>query len=206
MRLVALVLAGGEARRMGGVDKALLDLGGAPLITHVLRRLAPQIAPVAISFNGDATHIAHYSKAILRDTVVGQGPLGGVLAGLTWAAGIGADALVTVPVDTPFIPLDLVARLRAASVEGGASYARSVDIEGEMRAHPAVALWPVSMRADISQALGDGERRLRIALKSAAHADFHDIPDPFTNLNTPEDLARARSRMIFPPGGESHDI
>jgi molybdopterin-guanine dinucleotide biosynthesis protein A len=172
---------------MGGADKALLMLAGRPLVAHLAARLGPQVDLLALSANGDAARFAALGLPVLTDApgTQGQGPLAGVLAGLDWAAGQGAAALVTASVDTPFVPRDLVARL-AAAAQGRAALAVS-----DGRIHPTAALWPVAGRARLRALFDAGERRLRVALHGAAEVTFDATPDPFFNINTPEDLARA---------------
>lgn len=189
----ALVLAGGGARRLGGGDKPLRALGGKTLLAHVLARLgtAGDMA-IALSANGDPARFAGFGLPVLGDgAFAGQGPLAGVLAGLDWAAGRGAGALLTVPGDTPFIPRDLAARLApapACAASGG-------------RVHHLVALWPVAARAALrSRLAADGPRKVEVfaaavGLRVVAFADEDQPCDPFLNVNTPEDLARAR-RML----------
>lgn len=195
----AVILAGGRATRMGGRNKALLLLGGETLISRVISRLQGQCAPVAINANGDPAQFADLDMPVLPDTVPGfPGPLAGVLAGMEWAAGLGADAVITVSVDTPFLPLDLVHRLREASGRQGIAVAASPDSSGRMRDHPTCALWPVALRDDLSKAIENG--LLRPGQYAAAHdpgrAVFDgrfggDGVDPFLNLNRPEDIAKA---------------
>ena len=185
----ALVLAGGGARRLGGGDKPLLALGGRPLLAHVLARLgAAANMPIALSANGDPARFARFGLPVLDDgAFAGQGPLAGVLAGLDWAAARGADALLTVPGDTPFIPRDLAARLApspSCAASGG-------------RVHHLVALWPVAARAALRSSLSaDGPRNVAafaaiLGLRVVAFAAEGQPCDPFLNVNTPEDLARA---------------
>jgi len=193
MRIAGLILAGGQGRRMGGVVKALLPLAGRPLVAHVAARLAPQVAGLAVSANGDPARFADLGLPVLPDLPgePGEGPLAGLRAGLCWAAIEGADALVTAATDTPFLPGDLVERLAAP---GGTACARY-----RGRAHYTAALWPLSEAARIGALFGAGERRLRVALGAATEVPFDDLPeDPFANLNTPEDLAAAAARI----GGE----
>lgn len=190
MTLVAVVLAGGLARRMGGGDKTLLELGGRTLLDHVLERLRPQVDAVALNANGDPARFARFGLPVLPDPMLGRpGPLAGVLAGMRWARGLGADSLLTVPGDTPFLPPDLVARLRAA---GGLACAASGG-----RAHPVVALWPLDLEAALAAALAAGERRLGVwaAAQGMARVAWEGTPDPFLNINTPEDLAEARRAL-----------
>lgn len=185
-RILGLILAGGQGSRMGGADKALLLLAGQSLLAHVIRRFAPQVPALAISANGDADRFAVFGLPVLADLASGQGPLAGVLAGLDWAADQGAAALVTVAVDTPFFPDDLVARLTV--FPGGVMAADAAGL------HPTFGLWPVAARQTLAQALQAGERRL------AAFADSHGFArvtfpgsDRFFNINRPADLLRAEA-------------
>jgi len=190
-----LILAGGAARRMGGGDKALLPLAGRPLLAHVVDRLAPQVGELALGANGDPARFAGFGLAVIADREPGQGPLAGLLAGLDWSAGLGAPALVTAAVDTPFLPHDLVARLRAAAGPAGIAIAAAAGGAGPER-HPTAGLWPVGLRATLRGDLAAGERRLGAwaAAQGCALACFPDA-DAFFNVNTPADLARAEAML-----------
>lgn len=193
----AVILAGGRARRMGGVDKALLRLGDRSILSMTLAVLAPQAAPVAISANGDPARFADHGLPVLADDPPGQlGPLAGILAAMNWAASMGAVQVATVPGDTPFLPADLIARLRDAAGQG-AAMAAARDRMGGLRLHPVVGLWPVGLRTELRRSLSAGMRRV------GDFAQGHDAglavwaadpADPFQNVNTPEDLARAIAR------------
>jgi molybdopterin-guanine dinucleotide biosynthesis protein A len=193
-QVLGLVLAGGQGRRMGGADKSLLPLGGRPLLAHVLARLAPQCAAVAISANGDLGRFAPFGIPVLPDADPSfAGPLAGILAGLDAAEAQGFSSVASVPVDTPFLPRDLVARLRNACETTHDVLA--ISASGGQR-HPAVGLWPVALAADLRGALAAGQLRV------GAFADRHraavvcwpDLPrDPFFNINTPADLATAEA-------------
>ncbi len=186
--IVGLALAGGSGTRLGGVDKALLPLGGRAIIDFVLERLAPQVGATALSANGDPQRYRHLGLPILADEVAGRGPLGGVLRGLAWAEAVGAEALLSVPADTPFIPRDLARRLGAAP-----AWAHSAT-----GLHPLVAIWPVGCAPALAAWLACGPSgRVRAFGETlgmrAEH--FADAPDPFHNVNTPDDLAAARARV-----------
>lgn len=186
----AVILCGGLSRRMGR-DKALILLDNRPMIAHVADRLRPQAGTLAINANGDPGRFAALRLPVIADTVPDRpGPLAGVLAAMEWAAGLGAASVVTAPVDTPALPADLVARLMAA---GRIAIAASRDASGAMRRHPVCGLWPVALRDDLRGAIAQGQRRIGqwAAMQGAAQAEWDSTPDPFTNLNTPEDLARA---------------
>lgn len=201
-----VILAGGLATRMGGGDKGLLELGGQTLLARVMGRLAPQVDGMALNANGDAARFAGVGLPVIADTVDGfPGPLAGVLAGLDWAAGRGAEAIVTVAVDTPLFPADLVTRLTAIA-EGqvhplvlaatkGEVHTRSKSRSGLIR-HPTFGLWPVALRDDLRAALEGGLKK--VVLWTDRHGGreclFPSDPfDPFFNVNTPEDLARAEA-------------
>ncbi len=204
---LGVILAGGLATRMGGRDKGLLEIGGEPLLQRIIDRIEPQVAGVALSANGDAARFASYGLPVLPDTIPGfPGPLAGVLAGLDWAAERGADSIVTVAADTPFFPCDLVPRLLLAA-EGQphllALACTPRDGEEALKSgggrkinrHPTFGLWPVALRDDLRAALTDGLRKVVLWTDrhGAGEALFPADPfDPFFNVNTPEDLARAR--------------
>jgi molybdopterin-guanine dinucleotide biosynthesis protein A len=182
-----LVLAGGEGRRMGGADKALLPLGGKPLLDHVLARLVPQVGLLAISANGAAGRFARWGLPVLADEQV-MGPLAGVLAGLRWAAQTGGESLLTVAVDSPFFPDDLAARLGAGPAMAA----------WQGRLHPTFAVWPVTLAPLLAAELAKGHTRLRdfAALAGARVVDFGaEGEDPFRNLNTRADLAAAEGLL-----------
>jgi molybdopterin-guanine dinucleotide biosynthesis protein A len=194
-----VILAGGRATRMGGGDKGLREVGGRRLIDHVIARLGPQCGRLAINANGDPARLVEFGLPVLPDSLPDHpGPLAGVLAGLDWAAGQGAEAIVTAAADTPFFPTDLVARLQAAAGPSGLCLAGSPDEDGRMQRHPTFGLWPVALREDLRAALRDGLRK--IVLWTDGHgaglARFESAPfDPFFNVNTPEDIATAERLM-----------
>ncbi|MEO0913483.1 MAG: molybdenum cofactor guanylyltransferase MobA [Pseudomonadota bacterium] len=197
---LAIILAGGQATRMGGGDKCLLKLQGRPLLDHILERLRSQAAHIALNANGDPARFKAWGLPVLPDSVADHpGPLAGVLAGLDYAATQGADTILTVAGDTPFFPHDLAARLEAARREAKTPLAMATT-PGEGRhlnRHPTFGLWPVSLREDLRAALHSGTRKI-IAWTDphgCAKAHFEDSPDPFFNINTPEDLAEAQTRV-----------
>jgi len=204
---LGVILAGGRATRMGGGDKGLLRLGSSSILDHVIARLGPQVAGLALNANGDPARFAVFDLPVLGDSIEGfAGPLVGVLAGLDWAAAQGGESIVTVAADTPFFPCDLVARLNLAA-EGmthplvlaatprGAQETKSMSGSGLVR-HPTFGLWPVALRDDLRAALGAGLRKVVIWTDKhgGREALFEEAGDPFFNVNTPEDLEQARDR------------
>ena len=194
-RIPAIILAGGLSTRMGGGNKALRLLAGETMLTHVIRRLKPQCDRLAINANGEAEQFQTYGLPVVPDSFAGfAGPLAGVLAGMEWAGAEGADSVVSVSVDTPFLPHDLLHRLREARGRSGLAVAASADPTGQLRDHPTCALWPVALAGEVRAALESGLHRIGqfAAAYDPGRAVFDSQPvDPFLNVNTPEDLARA---------------
>lgn len=192
MHIFGVILAGGEGRRMGGADKALVTLGGLPLVRHAVDRLLPQVEDLAISANGDPARLAALGCSVLPDDRP-LGPLSGILAALDWAAPRGATAVVSAAVDTPFLPQDLVPRLLLAAEGSPAGLALAAS--GGHR-HPTLGLWPVSLRHDLRETLARSEARVAAFADrhAAATATFAD-DGAFLNVNTPDDLLRAEALL-----------
>jgi len=187
-----VVLAGGLARRMGGGDKPLRLLAGRPMVDHVLDRLRPQVAAMALSANGDAARFAPWGLSVLADKLPDfPGPLAGILAGMEWVAAQGGEWLVSAPGDSPLLPGDYVASLWAARRAAGLPLACA---ESGGQVHPPCGLWDVALRHDLRAALLAGERKISrwTARHGIAHASWPATPfDPFFNANTVADLAAA---------------
>ncbi len=196
---VGIILAGGQATRMGGGDKTLLPLGNGTLLSSVRQRLEPQVRTIALNTNSDPARFADSGLPVIADSIKGfAGPLAGVLAGLDWAADQGARHIVTAAGDTPFFPTDLVARLQRAAETARAPIALAATNDarrGVMR-QPTFGLWSVALREDLRAALAAGTRKVVAFTQAhgAGQAVWSDQPfDPFFNVNTPEDLTRAEA-------------
>ena len=186
----ALILAGGNATRMGGGEKPLLPLAGQTLLARILATLTPDHPHIALSANGDPARfrLPLPPLRVLPDPIPGQGPLGGVLAGLEWAAALGADTLLTIPGDTPLIPPGLAAAL--APAPGVAQTAG--------RRHHLVALWPTACApACVPGSPAPPSQRTRLR-RNPAHAPRPLRRRPFANVNTPADLAALETRLSQP--------
>lgn len=199
MTVIGLLLAGGQSRRMGGGDKALRLLDGISLLDRVIARLQPQVEALVLNANGDPARFAGFGLPVVGDSVPDfAGPLAGVLAGLDWAAAHRADCefIVSAATDAPFLPSDLVARLRQGLVEAGADLACAAS---GGRAHPVFGLWPVRWREDLRRAVVvDGIRKVDewTARHRLVTVAFEDHPvDPFFNANRPEDLTAAAALL-----------
>jgi molybdenum cofactor guanylyltransferase len=197
--ILGVILAGGKSTRMGA-DKAFVDLGGRALIAHVVERLRPQVDALAINANGDPLRFAPYDLPIIADTASERdaGPLAGLVAALSYAQTQGQTLVATAPCDAPFLPRDLVARLREAMAAGDAPVACAETPRG---VEPLFALW----RSDLAPLLRDhvakGGRSPRdfMASTGAAYARFtvQAGGNPFANLNSREDLAKAEAGIAL---------
>lgn len=197
---LGVILAGGLATRMGGGDKGRHDLNGRSILQHVIDRLEPQVAELAINANGDLDRFSDTNLPVIADSISNHpGPLAGVLAGLDWAAAQGAESIITAAADTPFFPCDLVPQLLLAAEDRMPPLALAATrdpVSGKLWRQPTFGLWPVALRDDLRAALNDGLRK--VVLWTDQHGAATSIfpagdIDPFFNVNTPDDLARARA-------------
>jgi molybdenum cofactor guanylyltransferase len=190
-----VVLAGGLARRMGGGDKPLREIGGQMILARVIARLKPQCECLLLSANGDPSRLASFGLPVIADEVKDYpGPLAGILAGLDWAASHRPNAqwIVSAPGDCPFLPQDLVVRLREALLAEDAELAVAAS---EGRSHPVIGLWKVALRRPLRHALlVEGLRKVEgwTGSRRVATVAWPAEPvDPFFNANTLEDLVEA---------------
>lgn len=187
--IAAVILAGGGGRRLGGMDKALLPLAGKPLLMHVLKRLRPLSGRILLSANGNPSRFAPFALPVIADAVPGRGPLGGIAAAAAECVQRWPDVqwLLTVPVDTPLLPDDLVEQLaQAREVASG----QAIVAEAGGRRHWTVALWPVAGAAALAESIGQhGLRRLEEGLGAVGwHSVAFPEAEAFANINNEQDL------------------
>ncbi len=189
--ITGLVLAGGRATRMGGIDKGLFEFRGRRLVERVIERLSPQVGSLLISANRNIDTYRALGFPVLLDANDGPepfpGPLAGMLAGLRAAP---TPWLAAVPCDAPFFPTDLVSRL-AASLGGSRA---SVACTGDA-IEPVFCLLQTNLAGDLAAALAHGERRVEAWLRGigAASAVFPRGED-FANFNTRQDVRAHHAR------------
>ncbi len=195
--IVGVLLAGGQARRMGGGDKCLRPLGGRPILARIVDRVAPQVGELILSANGDLKRFAGFGLPVVADVISGHaGPLAGILSAMEWvmANRPGIAWIATFPTDAPFVPTDMVVHLARALTRDGADLACAAS---GGRPHPVIGLWSVALAADLRHAMEVEEIR-KIDRWTARHR-LVEVPwpqdpiDPFFNANRPEDLARAEA-------------
>jgi molybdenum cofactor guanylyltransferase len=190
---IAVILAGGLARRMGGGDKGLKPLAGISLLQRVIDRIGPQVDRLIINANGDTERFADFGLPVISDDLPDfPGPLAGILAGLDYAAEMtAARHVLSVAADCPFLPRDLMIglqiRLERESVRIAVAHSGGF-------AQPTIALWDVSLRHDLRAALTGGERKIDrfTARYPVASVEWAATPvDPFFNVNTTDDMTMA---------------
>jgi molybdopterin-guanine dinucleotide biosynthesis protein A len=184
--VTGIVLAGGQGRRMGGVDKGLQLLHGKPMVEHVIARLAPQVGEILINANQNLDTYGRFGHRVVPDEIGGfAGPLAGLHAGLGAAK---HPFALTVPCDSPFLPLNLYSRLKDELAANDLAVAKTGD-----QPHPVFALVRTSVRKNLEDFLSGGGRKIdawysRLKVVEVA---FDDDADAFRNINTREELNNA---------------
>ncbi|MBL8525449.1 MAG: molybdenum cofactor guanylyltransferase MobA [Betaproteobacteria bacterium] len=184
-KITGLVLAGGRGSRMGSVDKGLQLFRGRPMVAHVLERFAPQVDEIVINANRSLDEYASFGHRVVPDAIDGfAGPLAGLHIGMTHAT---HPLVVTTPCDSPFLPLDLIARLRAAMEKDDADLAVAKTFD---QPHPVFCLTKASLAPHLQAFLESGQRKIDkwYASLKVAEVPFDDEEAAFSNINTIEEL------------------
>lgn len=183
-QITAVILAGGQGRRLGGQDKGLVEFNKHTLVEYVIKAIRPQVKTILIIANRHQANYADYGYPVLADQLKGyQGPLAGFASGMHVAT---TSYIVTVPCDGPFLASDLVTRLATALVRDNAELAVAHDGK---RLQPVYALLAARLLPDLKDYLATGNRKIDLwyARYNIALADFSDSAQSFRNINTPED-------------------
>ena len=191
IEVTGVVLAGGQGSRMGGVDKGLQAFRGRPMVAHALERLDPQVDEVLVNANRNVDAYAAFGYRVIADEIAGfAGPLAGFERGLAHARG---RLVATVPCDSPFLPGDLVARLRAAL---DAQHADLAVARTGTQSHPVFCLMRREVHGSLQRFLAAGERKIDrwYAALAVVEVPFDDVADAFVNINTREELASLEPR------------
>jgi molybdenum cofactor guanylyltransferase len=199
--ILGVLLAGGLARRMGGGDKPMRQIGGRTLLARVIARLEPQCDGLILNANGDPARFADFGLPVIADTVANfPGPLAGILAALDWAATNRPEAawVLSAAADCPFLPRDLVARLHQARTEQNAELAVAAS---DGQSHHVIGLWSVSLRDELRHALVvENIRRVESFITRYRLAIVTwpvETLDPFFNANTTDDIAVAEELALL---------
>lgn len=191
--ITAVILAGGQGRRMGGQDKGLLEWAGRPLIETILDSIKPQVGHILINANRNKEKYTNYGHPVVADNLDGyQGPLAGFVAGMKAAK---TDYIATLPCDSPLIPGDMIERLGVALVHDQAELAVAHDGQ---RLQPVYALLPVKLLDSLLQFMDEGNRKIDLwyARHKMVEANFSDNPDIFRNVNTPEQHSELHAEVV----------
>ena len=190
-----VILAGGSARRLGGKGKAFINIAGFSLIDLVLRKIETQVDRVAINTR-DKNSFSQYNYPIIEDLITeegGSGPLAGISSAIKWAKKSinPVSHVITVPVDTPLLPIDLVHRM---SLELKIKKSDIIFASSNNNIYPVVSMWSLSLDNHLDKALSNGVRKIDAFTSSynvsLVDWSFNDV-DPFFNINNPEDITLA---------------
>jgi molybdopterin-guanine dinucleotide biosynthesis protein A len=183
--ITGIVLAGGQGRRMGGVDKGLQLLHGQPMVAHVLARLTPQVDEIVINANQNPDAYGRFGHRVVADDIPGfAGPLAGLHAGMKAAK---HPLVVSVPCDSPFLPSDLVVRLQSSLGMNDVAVAKTGD-----QPHPVFSLMKTNLLKNLEAFLVKGGRKIDAwyGALNFVEVQFDDEADAFRNINTREELSR----------------
>ena len=204
--ICGLLLAGGRSRRMGGRDKCLMTLSNRSLLNHIVVAARPQVGPMVLNTNSDPSLFSDYALPVVSDVIDGYaGPLAGILTGLEWALQYAPNCkwVASFACDAPFVPINLVERLRQAVYKQGADIGCAAS---GGRLHPVFALWPVCLAPALRDAVErEGLRKVDEWTERyvQARVEFPVAPyDPFFNINRLEDLAEAEAMLAARPTGK----
>lgn len=192
MSVTAIILAGGRASRMGGVDKGLMPLYKSTLISHVLAKLKPQVDAIIINANRELESYKALGYPVFNDEITDfAGPLAGIQVGLKHTS---SEYLLTAPCDCPLLPEHLCNKLLMALEKHHADIAIATSNGND---HPVVCLCKTTLLDSLNEYLHQGGRKVSAWQKSLNHVyvDFSEAPDAFTNINTLDDLKSLQSRL-----------
>ena len=188
-QITGLILAGGRAQRMGGIDKGLIPFHGKPLIESAIARLQNQVSSIIINANRNITKYAAYGYPVMMDeTPDFSGPLAGFSAGLKVCQ---TPFLLTSPCDSPLLPIELASRLAKEMVAGDYQlvYASSKESDGKVWAQPVFCLMRTNLQESLEGFLQKGALKIDRWFKELhSSTGVFDDAQAFANVNTPEEL------------------
>jgi molybdenum cofactor guanylyltransferase len=189
--ITGLILAGGRGSRMGDVDKGLQIFQGKPMVAHVITRMGLQVDEIVINANRNLDTYAQFGHRVVPDAIDGfAGPLAGLHVGMSNAT---TPLIVTAPCDSPFLPMDLVARLNDALDANTADLAVAKTFD---QAHPVFCLTKTSLAAHLHDFLASGQRKIDkwYETLNVVEVSFDDQENAFANINTLDELHSLEKR------------
>lgn len=193
--ITALILAGGRATRMGGIDKGLAQLAGKSMVEHVLERVKPQVDQVLLNANRNLEKYSALGATVVEDSLEDfQGPLAGMLSGLQHCT---TPLMITAPCDSPLPPLDYVARMLQALENENADLAVATDGK---RLQPVFCLMRLALAPSMQAFLEAGDRKIDLWFNQhqMVRVSFEDQPQAFANINSPEELLSIEKLLMQP--------
>ena len=195
INLPSVILAGGRSQRMKREDKSFLEVGDKTLLDMTIERLQLQSRRIAINTNSYSSKYKRYGLPILHDQVGGfYGPLAGILTAMKWAGDIGYEKVITVAVDTPLFPENLLKELYKKMEESNSDIVFAASLKSHKQGkdlHPVFGLWKTYLHDDLRKELERGVRKVTLwskKYKSSSVCFANDLIDPFFNINTPDDI------------------
>jgi len=192
--ITAVILAGGQSRRMGGIDKGLIEFQGKPMVLHVIQALLPDVSALLINANRNIGEYEALGYRVLPDQLEGfLGPLAGMASGMYAST---TKYIVTAPCDCPLVGVGLVRRLYQSVRNENAQIGVATDGQ---RLHPVFALVQRDLLPDLAAYLEDGERKIDrwYARHRVSVVRFDDVPQWFRNVNSPEEHAELEGAISW---------
>ena len=203
--LPVVILAGGKAKRMGGKDKALIELQNRTLLSHVLEKISGYASPISLNINKNQEKYLKYSYPILKDRIEGfLGPLSGIFTAISWAKEINEDWVLTLPCDTPHLPNDLIPRFIKLALDLENNF-DVISVKCNNQTHPVIGLWKTDLIYKLENSLKNDVRKIdlftsEINIKYVEYFLDEVSLDPFLNLNSPSDILHSQKILgIIPP-------
>ena len=195
--LPVVILAGGQAKRMGGEDKALIRVEDRPLLSHVLEKISGFASPIGLNINKNFDKYLEYNYPIIKDKFQGfLGPLSGIFSALTWASEINEDWVLTLPCDTPYIPKDLIPKIIELAIKESNNF-DVISVKSNKKTHPVIGLWKTKLKDKLENSLKNDIRKIdlftsKINIKYVDYFFDKKSFDPFLNLNSPMDILNSQ--------------
>ena len=203
--LPVVILAGGKAKRMGGKDKALIELQNRTLLSHVLEKISGYASPISLNINKNQEKYFKYNYPILKDRIEGfLGPLSGIFTAISWAKEINEDWVLTLPCDTPHLPNDLIPRFIKLALDLENNF-DVISVKCNNQTHPVIGLWKTNLIYKLENSLKNDVRKIdlftsEINIKYVEYFLDEVSLDPFLNLNSPSDILHSQKILgIIPP-------
>ncbi len=203
--LPVVILAGGQAKRMGGKDKALIELQNRTLLSHVLEKISGYASPISLNINKNQEKFLKFNYPILKDRIEGfLGPLSGIFTAIHWAKEINEDWVLTLPCDTPYLPNDLIPRFIKLALDLDNDF-DVISVKCNNQTHPVIGLWKTNLIYKLENSLKNDIRKIdlftsKINIKYVEYFLDDVCLDPFLNLNSPFDILHSQKILgIIPP-------